>query len=119
MKNIGKALIKALFVVILPLTVTYFIFSNIITRISVDNSEPWFVNVDGFYGLTLLVLVIVWANAMFYTVFLEKTKVLPKISFATVPMVGVAIGFDNTGDTYSWIILLPFVSIEFRSPYEN
>ena len=34
-------------------------------------------------------------------------------------MFGFAIGADLSRSPWSWIILIPFVSIEFKSPYEK
>tara|TARA_Y100000768_G_C23981979_1_gene686404 strand:+ start:2090 stop:2449 length:360 start_codon:yes stop_codon:yes gene_type:complete len=113
MKKIFRAIIKILFVVVIPVIVSALVIKFFLNY----QGENWIG--DPIVGLAVLGIVVVWANALFYSVFLAKTKVLPKITVNTVPMVGFAIGADSARDPWSWIILIPFVSIEFKTPYEK
>ena len=111
MKNIFRATIKILFVVVIPVIVSALVIKFFLNY----QGDTWMG--DPIVGLAALGIVVVWANALFYSVFLASTKVLPKITVQTVPMFGFAIGVDQAA--WSWIVLIPFVSIEFRSPYEK
>ena len=113
MKKIFRAIIKILFVVVIPVIVSALVIKFFLNY----QGESWIG--DPIVGLAVLGIVVVWANALFYPVFLAKTKVLPKITVNTVPMIGFAIGADSARDPWSWIILIPFVSIEFKTPYEK
>ncbi len=113
MKKIFRAIIKILFVVVIPVIVSALVIKFFLNY----QGESWIG--DPIVGLAVLGIVVVWANALFYSVFLAKTKVLPKITVNTVPMIGFAIGADSARDPWSWIILIPFVSIEFKTPYEK
>ena len=113
MKKIFRAIIKILFVVVIPVIVSALVIKFFLNY----QGESWIG--DPIVGLAVLGIVVVWANALFYSVFLAKTKVLPKIIVNKVPMIGFAIGADSARDPWSWIILIPFVSIEFKTPYEK
>ena len=113
MKKIFRAIIKILFVVVIPVIVSALVIKFFLNY----QGESWIG--DPTVGLAVLGIVVVWANALFYSVFLAKTKVLPKIIVNKVPMIGFAIGADSARDPWSWIILIPFVSIELKTPYEK
>ena len=47
---------------------------------------------------------------------LAKTKMLPKLNVEFIPIIGVAFGVDpnSSHKEMSWLLLLPFISFEFR-----
>jgi len=107
MKNFFRSLIKILYVVILPIA---FIVS---ASYVVSNYE---VTTTLLVVLVLLGTCIV-ANAVMYLVFMSRVKMLPKVHVDLIPIFGFAFGVDphDSDDTISWILLIPFVSFEFRS----
>ncbi len=107
MKNLVRSLVKILFVVILPIA---FIIGAYKILTMYESS-----------ALVILTLVLVGlavvANSIMYLVFMSKIRMLPKASIEVVPIFGFAFGVDphHKVDEISWLLLLPFVSIEFRS----
>ena len=107
MKWFLKGMLKLTMVVIIPIVVCYICF----TKIFLVFTHGWEV-----LALGTLALVTSLLNALMYTVFMDKTNMFPKVLFNVVPMIGLAIGWDNTGYDSKYgriIILLPFVTIEF------
>lgn len=105
MKNLFKASIKLLFVVILP----------ILSTISVVYLLRYGSTFNGGvidWVLPILILLITYINAFFYLGMMSRTKLLPKVSFQFMPVLGLAIAFDK--NPMMLIIILPFVTIEFK-----
>ena len=107
MQNIFKSLIKIIYVVILPIA---FIVSSYFILNKFEVSTGLLV------GITLIGAALI-ANAVMYLVFMSKVKMLPKATIDIVPIFGFAFGVDphDNPDKISWLLLIPFVSIEFTS----
>jgi len=106
-RPIVKSLIKWLYVIILPGVVTA-------TAVYYFYTFGW----NGWAILTLwiIALAIIWFNSLFFMMHMSKTNLLPKITATFAPVCGFAMGLDRYREAgYSWIILLPFISIEFKS----
>jgi len=106
MKKTLKYLIKLLFVIIIPLVVSISSIYLVITN-SEYNS---FINIVLFGMLTLLTVF----NAVFCSVVLCNTNLLPSITFEIGPVIGFCIAYDRNVMRPTVIILLPFLKIEIR-----
>lgn len=106
LKSFTRSLIKLLFVVILPVVGTYG-FVMAIPHLSIASGVMLGSVVLGLYG-----------NAICWTVFMDKTRMLPKVTHNFVPVFGFAIGLDYTIEEpeTSWIVLLPFNTFEITIP---
>ena len=107
MKHLFRSVLKTLFVVVLPIL---FIIGAYMILTMYETSAVILITL-------LLVGIAVVANSVVYLVFMSKVRMLPKASIEVVPIFGFAFGVDphHKVDEISWLLLLPFVSIEFRS----
>jgi len=106
MKPLFRFLVKLLYVAVLPVSVLL-AFINLL--IGYELTIPFIV-------LGAIIVIITVFNAIFYTIHMKNTFLLPEVTVEFVPVFGIAIGAMKYGDSdYRWIILLPFCSIEFRS----
>lgn len=107
MKNLIQSLIKILYVVILPClgtgSIVYYLYAY-------DYTAP-------LLGASLLLLFCVWFNAFFYMRKLSQTRMFPSVKVEVMPIVGFAIGIDL--QRAQWILVLPFVCIDFNSKNVN
>jgi len=102
-----KSIIKWIYVVILPTGVTLGAINYFYNEYG---NYHWFP-----FTLVLVALLLVWFNSLFFTIHMNKTSLLPKITVNTTSFVGVGLGIDNRANDFSWIILFPFLTIEFKS----
>tara|TARA_R110000803_G_scaffold121628_1_gene189736 strand:- start:6470 stop:6763 length:294 start_codon:yes stop_codon:yes gene_type:complete len=65
-------------------------------------------------GICILVLLAI-VNAVFFTVFMEKVIILPKVNIAAAPCFGFGIAWEDNGGMH---VLLPFCVLEitFNKP---
>ena len=107
MKHLFRALIKILYVVVLPIAFTYVSYYIV----SHYNVTPTILMAMLLAGICIV------ANAVMYLVFMSKVKMLPKVYTEFIPIFGFAFGVDPDTDEghMNWILLIPFVSFEFRS----
>ena len=107
MKNLFKSLIKIMYVVVLPIA---FIIASYHIIANFDVSA-------GILMAMLLIGICIVANAVMYLVFMSRVKMLPKVYVELLPIFGFAFGVDPSDDegNMTWILLIPFVSFEFRS----
>jgi|TARA_R100000935_G_scaffold3572_3_gene9040 hypothetical protein len=111
MKKILKYAIKLLFVIILPLVVSITVVTLMISSPKTDliaNDFPLFVTA------MVIILLLTIFNAIFYSGVMSKTKLLPDIDFEVVPVIGLAIGYDQNRMRPQIMILLPFLVIEIK-----
>ena len=109
--NYVKILVKAIFVLILPIlsTISVVYYLGEYGDSQIESYFPWI--------LAICVVLLTYVNAIFYLVLMSKTKILPTITGQFMPIVGlgIALDADSTYDGgYKWIIILPFYSIEFK-----
>jgi uncharacterized membrane protein HdeD (DUF308 family) len=107
MKKLFKSLIKIIYVVVLPIAfilASYYLIENYDVSASILMAM-------------LLIGICIVANAVMYLVFMSKVKMLPKIYVEILPIFGFAFGVDpsDNDDNMTWVLLIPFVSFEFRS----
>lgn len=107
MKHLFRALIKILYVVVLPIAFIYMSY-YIVSHYDVTPT---------ILTAMLLAGICIVANAVMYLVFMSKVKMLPKVYTEFIPIFGFAFGVDpDTNEGHmAWILLIPFVSFEFRS----
>ncbi len=107
MKTFFKSLLKWLFTVIIPFGMTSLIIMNYYYN-------GWLGSMKALVEVVLLI--IVWLNALFYVTMMRSTKLLPAVSFEKTPVIGLAMGTNGAKGRYKkWIILIPFVCIEFKA----
>ena len=104
MNWIVKSALKIMMVIVLPIVIGYITVFEII----LDPDMSWSVII-----LAVFFTIVSLLNALMYTVFMSQTKMFPRVDIDFVPMIGIAFGIDNRDQYSSWIILLPFITIEF------
>jgi len=105
MKNLLRKLIKVLYVVIVPIMAIW--------------SASWYYVAMGpdshAFLVVCMVAVLACLSSFLCTIYMNKVKVLPKITLEFVPMLGFAIGIDDVSyKKKSVVMLLPFILIEFE-----
>lgn len=106
MKNFIKSIIKILYVIVIPILYAWSAYYAVTTY-----------DLATIYIITLLFIgVVVALNSVVYMTILAKTKMLPKLNVEFIPIIGVAFGVDpnSSHKEMSWLLLLPFISFEFR-----
>ena len=104
MKHLFRALIKILYVVVLPIA---FIYASYYI-VSYYDVTPTILMAMLLAGICIV------ANAVMYLVFMSKVKMLPKVYTEFIPIFGFAFGVDpDINHRVSWLLLIPFVSFEF------
>lgn len=106
MKNFIKSIIKILYVIVIPILYAWSAYYAVTTY-----------DLATIYIITLLFIgVAVALNSVVYMTILAKTKMLPKLNVEFIPIIGVAFGVDpnSSHKEMSWLLLLPFISFEFR-----
>ena len=104
MKTFFRVCIKWLFVVVIPFGLTAVILGNYYY-----NGWLGF----GKFLFESVILIISWLNAIL--TMMRKTKLLPKITTEFIPVFGFAFGVDGSFSHYNkWVLVLPFVAIEFH-----
>tara|TARA_B100000902_G_C27012625_1_gene765580 strand:- start:147 stop:506 length:360 start_codon:yes stop_codon:yes gene_type:complete len=114
--NYAKILVKAIFVLILPIlsTVSVVYCLREYGDSQIESYFPWI--------LAGCVVLLTYVNAIFYLALMSKTKILPTITGQFMPIVGLGIAFDQDSSYdggYKWIVILPFYSIEFKRKAVN
>ena len=108
MKNFFKSIIKILFVVIIPIGFICGVYKLLNTYDTYNT---------GIMFALILVGIAVMTNAIMFVTYMSKVRMLPKATIEILPIFGFAFGVDpnrNNGEI-NWILLLPFISIEFTS----
>jgi hypothetical protein len=104
MKKVFQYLVKLLFVLILPV-------------VAVITSIKLFIDLELTIPVVLAIIILMFVsltNAFFFNAYMTKVKLIPKmgISFDLMPIVGFAIGFDQSDS--SLVIVIPFCAIELK-----
>jgi hypothetical protein len=106
MKNLFRAIIKAIFVVILPILVpivtSYYMIYNPVSG--------------------TIVIFLTMLNGLFYYTKMRKVSMLPTFSFhdfAFEPIIGLSIGCKCTPRGLETIIIVPFMVLEVHAKFKK
>ena len=112
MKNLFRAIIKAIFVVILPILVpivtSYYMIYNPVSGTIVI--------------LLITVIFLTMLNGLFYYTKMRKVSILPTFSFhdfAFEPIIGLSIGCKCTPRGLETIIIVPFMVLEVHAKFKK
>ena len=110
MKHTLKYLVKLLFVIILPLMVSIAAITLLISNYSY--TVPLFTVYEVAFIIILLVGTLF--NAIFYSIVMSKTRLLPEIKIEYMPMIGLGVGIDLKSRIPTLAIMAPLCVIEIR-----
>lgn len=110
MKHTLKYLVKLLFVIILPLMVSIAAITLLISNYSY--TVPLFTVYEVAFIIILLVGTLF--NAIFYSIVMSKTRLLPEIKIEYMPMIGLGVGVDLKSRIPTLAIMAPLCVIEIR-----
>tara|TARA_R110000796_G_scaffold134646_1_gene250425 strand:+ start:334 stop:666 length:333 start_codon:yes stop_codon:yes gene_type:complete len=106
MKKTLKYLVKLLFVIVLPVAVSISAITLVITNW--DTTSLLVI-----IGLAIITVLTIF-NAVFYSVVLSNTKLLPEISFETGLVLGFCIAYDTNSFNPTITIVIPFIIMEIK-----